>query len=72
MFLFTSSKNATNHTVQECFRHSGEIVSRHFRFVLEAINFMFWMIICTNYELVASDRSYNQAKTILSKNCSLQ
>ena len=38
MFLFTVARSASNRDVQE--RHSGETVSRYFRRVLQAINFL--------------------------------
>jgi hypothetical protein len=37
LFLFFLSTNASNRSVQERFQHSGEIVSRYFNTVLEAI-----------------------------------
>ena len=40
MFLFTVARSASNRDVQERFQHSGETVSRYFRRVLQAINFL--------------------------------
>ena len=38
MFLWTVARGASNRDVQEEFQHSGEIVSRYFHIILQAIN----------------------------------
>ena len=45
MFLYTLAKNANNRTVQERFQQSGDIVSRYFHIVIEAITRLFVDII---------------------------
>ena len=37
VFMYIISTDASNRTAQECFRHSGETISRHFHEVLEGI-----------------------------------
>ena len=37
IFLYAVSKNATNHTLQGQFQHSGEVISRYFHIVLNAL-----------------------------------
>jgi hypothetical protein len=37
IFLYALAKNASNETLQDEFQHSGEIISRHFVVVLDAV-----------------------------------
>lgn len=38
IFLWITAHAASNRTIQECFQHSGDTVSRYFHQVLQAIN----------------------------------
>ncbi|OAY68914.1 hypothetical protein ACMD2_12035, partial [Ananas comosus] len=70
MFLFILYKNyASNYTVQERFQHSGEIVSRHFRVVLEAITQLTEDLIQRPLAITPSSIKWNSKFYLYFENC---